>query len=165
VQASDEPEPKIDVVPTEPQISIFLTTVSSASNANEDTDEAEDDEIHLNQGKGDGDSLVKDVDWFKKNLSHDTVMVEGNQTPSMEQQLKGHVLEKSFPIEELHDGGYHSPETPIKDPPSTNLPILVVQKAFSDLKKRDSMASLRLVFENQISISASTQSTPPPCKH
>jgi len=82
LQASDETDPKTDEVPTTqedahpgignvtptPQMSISPKTASSVNNANEDTEKAKDDEIHLNQGKRDGDSLVKDVDWFEKNV-------------------------------------------------------------------------------------------------
>jgi len=70
-------------LPPTTQISTSPKTTSSASNANGDTNEAKEDEIHLNQGAGDEDSLMKDVDWFEKNSSHDTIMVEGNQPPSM----------------------------------------------------------------------------------
>jgi len=71
----------IDNFPPAPQILTSPKTASNASNANRDTDEAEDDEIHLNQGKGDRDSPMEDVGCFEKNLSHDVVMVEGNQPP------------------------------------------------------------------------------------
>ena len=133
-------------MPLTPQILTSPKTSSITSNTNRDTDESEDDEIHLNQGKGDVDSLV---------------MVEGNQPPSMDQHLKEAETEKSPHVEELEDSGNSSTGSHIRATPSINLPILVDQETFTDLRKRDSMVALGLVFENQKSILAFAQSTPP----
>lgn len=129
----------------------MFCSYSSASNSNGDTDEAEDDEIHLNQSEKDRASPMKDVDWFEKNLNNDIVMVEGDQFPLMDQPPKETEGEKSSSGEEIEDSGT----------PFTHLPIPVDQETFTDLRKRDSMAALRLIYENKSSILASPQVTPP----
>jgi len=74
---------------------------------------------------------MKDVDWFEKNLSYDTIMVEGNQPPLIDQNLKEAETEKSHPGEELEDNGNSSLGSHIRATPSTNLPIPVDQETFS----------------------------------
>jgi len=104
---------------------------------------------------------MKDVDWFEKNLSHDSIMVEVYQPLSIGQPLKETEIEKSLPGEELEDNSNSSPRFHAKTTPFTNLPITVDQERFIDLRRRDLMAALRLVFENKSSILTSTQVTPP----
>jgi len=87
-------------------------------------------------------------------------MVEGNHPPSMGPHHKEVETEKSPPVEELEDSGNSSPGSHAKNL-FTNLSMPMDQETFTDLMRRDSMATLRLVFENKSCILTSTQGTPP----
>jgi len=70
----------------------------------------------------------------------------------MDQHPKETEIEKSPPCEELEGSDNSSPGSHAKTTPFTNPSILVDQETFTDLRRRDSMAALRLVFENKSSI-------------
>lgn len=92
-----------------PQILSSNKAGSSTSNAKRDSDETEDDEIHLNVSKevvtNDEDPPIEGVDWFVKDTSHDTIMVEQDQTPLPNKTLKEAGIAEASLGEGIRDDG------------------------------------------------------------
>jgi len=152
----------ISDLPPTPQDSISAKSRSGSSNTNEGGDGDEDDKFGTSTVKSGAPSDqdlprggIKSIDQGQHN---GTVMVEQDQSFHQQEDPKGNEKRKSLSAGTIENENSFTASEGMPTP-LTSFQTSVSQKEFTDLRKADPVAAMRLVMENNRSSSTQTQGT------